>query len=153
MFPKHLIRLSRIFDHLRPFYFVTFNTENRAHLLASPEIHEAFLEYCRGASDRQIYVGRYVLMPDHIHLFVVLPEQDITLSSWVHGLKVMLGKRLQAMGHAKPRWQRGFFDHLMRSAESYSEEWEYVRMNPVRAGLCSRPEEWPFQGEVEWLEY
>ena len=65
----------------------------------------------------------------------------------------MLGKRLQAMGHAKPHWQRGFFDHLMRSAESYSEKWEYVRMNPVRAGFCSRPEEWPFQDEVEWLEY
>ena len=31
--------------------------------------------------------------------------------------------------------QEGFFDHLLRSYESYAQKWEYVRENPVRAGL------------------
>lgn len=48
-------------------------------------------------------------------------------------------------------WQDGFFDHLLRSGESYSEKWNYVRMNPVRAGLVERPEDWPFAGEIEAL--
>jgi len=48
----------------------------------------------------------------------------------------------------KPHWQEGFFDHLLRSQESYLEKWEYVRMNPVRAKLCDMPDAWPFQGEI-----
>ena len=153
MFHHRPLRLSRIFDHLWPFYFVTFNTIDRRPLLAQPEVHEALLQYCQKASEKNICVGRYVLMPDHVHLFVVLPEQEVTLSSWVHGLKVVLGKRLTEIGHLKPHWQQGFFDHLMRNADSYSEKWEYVRQNPVRAGLCDRPDAWLYQGEVERLEY
>jgi hypothetical protein len=45
-------------------------------------------------------------------------------------------------------WQEGFFDHLMRSAESYAEKWEYVRQNPVREKLCEQTEAWPYQGEI-----
>lgn len=153
MFHQRPLRLTRLFDHVRPFYFVTFNTFDRLPLLAREEIHGTFLQYCQGALDRGIYVGRYVLMPDHVHLFVILPEHEVTLSSWVHGLKVALGKRLQGLGHSKPHWQHGFFDHLMRSADSYSEKWEYVRMNPVRAGLCAQPEEWPHQGEFERVAF
>jgi putative transposase len=44
-------------------------------------------------------------------------------------------------------WQPGFFDHLLRNDESYSQKWEYVRLNPVRAGLVKRADEWPHQGE------
>jgi hypothetical protein len=46
-------------------------------------------------------------------------------------------------------WQAGFFDHLLRRSESYAAKWEYVRRNPVRAGLVSEPDLWPYQGEIE----
>jgi len=45
-------------------------------------------------------------------------------------------------------WQPGFFDHLLRNDESYAQKWEYVRQNPVRAGLVKFTEDWPYQGEV-----
>jgi hypothetical protein len=45
-------------------------------------------------------------------------------------------------------WQPGFFDHLLRGSESYHEKWRYVRENPVRAGLVSCAEDWPYQGEI-----
>jgi putative transposase len=41
----------------------------------------------------------------------------------------------------------------MRSSESYSQKWEYVRNNPVRAGLVAEPEAWPFQGEIAELRF
>ena len=44
-------------------------------------------------------------------------------------------------------------DHLLRSGESYSEKWSYVRENPIRAGLVSKTEDWPFMGEIFALEY
>jgi hypothetical protein len=47
---------------------------------------------------------------------------------------------------------KGIFDHLIRHSESYSEKWEYVRQNPVRAGLVNDPDKWPWQGEITRLE-
>jgi putative transposase len=87
-------------------------------------------------------------MPDHTHLFIALPTQGITLEKWVQALRSVLGKRLLSLGFNKPHWQEGFFDHVLRSQESYSQKWDYVRMNPVRAGLCKTPKEWPYQGEI-----
>ena len=48
-------------------------------------------------------------------------------------------------------WQEEFFDHVVRSSESYSQKWDYVKENPVRAALVKRSDEWPWQGEVESL--
>lgn len=46
------------------------------------------------------------------------------------------------------RWQEGFHDHKFRTSESETRKWEYVCLNPVRAGLVKRPEEWLFGGEI-----
>jgi REP-associated tyrosine transposase len=100
-----------------------------------------------------VAVGRYVLMPDHIHLFVALPPDGILLTAWMKSLRAVLGKTLLNAGYRKPHWQEGFFDHVLRSRESYAQKWEYVRMNPVRAGLCVKPEEWPYQGEIVRLRF
>ena len=50
-----------------------------------------------------------------------------------------------------PVWQEEFFDHVLRSSESYAEKWTYVRENPVRADLVKKSNEWPWQGEIESL--
>jgi len=39
----------------------------------------------------------------------------------------------------------------LRSVESYSQKWDCVRENPVRAGLVETSDEWPWQGEIESL--
>ena len=87
----------------------------------------------------------YVLMPDHIHLFVC-GDGTFRLAEWVKGLK----RAISAVFPKEPRrslWQPGFFDHLLRNDESYDQKWTYVCENPVRAGLVSKVEDWPFQGE------
>jgi REP-associated tyrosine transposase len=48
-------------------------------------------------------------------------------------------------------WQAEFFDHVLRSSESYGQKWDYVRENPVRAGLSNDVDGWPWQGEIEYL--
>jgi putative transposase len=48
-------------------------------------------------------------------------------------------------------WQEEFFDHVLRSRESYNQKWHYVKENPVRAGLVEQSDDWPWQGEVELL--
>jgi putative transposase len=48
-------------------------------------------------------------------------------------------------------WQEEFFDHVLRSIESYGQKWQYVKENPVRAGLVKKSDDWPFHGEIESL--
>lgn len=50
------------------------------------------------------------------------------------------------------RWQEGFHDHKFRTPDNEQRKWEYMCLNPVRAGLVSRPEEWPFGGEIFYSE-
>jgi Transposase IS200 like. len=152
-------RLDLIFQRSNAaVYFVTFNTHTRVRLLARPEVHEGFVEYCRRAADFRIGVGRYVLMPDHIHLFVCFGIGcTSTLRAWVRGLKRELDRVLLSTGHQPVQltgqklasfWQPGFNDHVLRSDESYTQKWEYVFQNPVRAGLVARAEDWPYAGEI-----
>ena len=88
-----------------------------------------------------------MILPDHLHFFVALPD-DVKLGVWIGTLKRVLARAVEAAGSSDPIWQRGFFDHLLRSSESYSQKWNYVRENPVRAGLVSDATDWPYSGEI-----
>jgi putative transposase len=152
-------RLELIFQRFNAsVYFVTFNTHIRANLLGNSEVHQALIKYCRRAADFRVGVGRYVIMPDHVHLFVCFGVGCTTpLSTWIKGLKREIDRVLFSMGREpakRPReklcsfWQPGFHDHLLRSNESYVAKWDYAFQNPVRAGLVSRAEEWPYAGQI-----
>ena len=147
-YPHRPRRLALRFQRLEPLYFVTFNTYARQPCLASPVVQDAFRCFAGVAQTKGVIVGRYVIMPDHVHLFVKMPPEGMTLGRWVQMLKTVLGKTLLGQGHHKPHWQDGFFDHLLRSDESYAQKWDYVRQNPVRKQLVANADEWPFQGEI-----
>jgi hypothetical protein len=142
-------RLDLIFQRSNAaVYFVTFNTHTRVRLLARPEVHEGFVEYCRRAADFRIGVGRYVLMPDHIHLFVCFGIGcTSTLGAWVRGLKRELDRVLLSTGHQPVQltgqklasfWQPGFNDHVLRSDESYTQKMGIcVSESSARRTCCS----------------
>jgi putative transposase len=129
----------------------------RQRILANEAVLSAFRKYCKvGATAANIAVGRYVIMPDHVHLFVS-GDASFDLGLWVRGLKraisAAIARRPGTAATTPTRiWQPGFFDHLLRSAESYAQKWEYVRANPVRTGLVSRTEDWPYQGEIVLMD-
>lgn len=136
-------RLEIVFSS-NPVYFVTFCTRNRLAISDLGKAQAALETYAqRGVTDFGIALGRYVIMPDHIHLFVC-GDENFVLSTWVAGLKRAISKALCLRGQF---WQPTFFDHILRSNESYSEKWEYVSENPVRAGLVTSSADWPYQGE------
>lgn len=129
-----------------PIYFLTACLEGRRPLLNNPESHESFRRFCHKAVELGILVGRYVLMPEHVHLFVWFPETGPELSMWIKSLKSSMSKHWRRQKIPAPHWQKGFFDHVLRSPEPHERKWEYVVQNPVRAGLVARPEDWPYAG-------
>ena len=98
-------------------------------------------------------VGRYVLMPDHLHVFAVPDGTDApSLARWVAFWKSGAARGWPFPAD-RPVWQRDFWDRQIRTGESYGQKWDYVRNNPVRAGLVSHPDAWPFQGEIHRFEW
>ena len=144
---SRLTGLETVFSEA-PVYFVTACTEGRRPLLANQGVHDVFQTFCVVARNRGALVGRYVLMPDHLHLFVCIPPGEMGLSIWMKSLKNTISKYWRARNIDAPHWQKGFFDHLIRSGESHAEKWKYVRENPVRAGLVTTAEDWPYAGNI-----
>jgi putative transposase len=86
------------------------------------------------------FVRICLLMPDHAHALVTFPadrEMMRVVADW---------KRMIAW-KARIVWQPGFFDHRLRSHESFEEKASYIRLNPCRAGLVFQPEDWPYVWE------
>jgi putative transposase len=150
--PERLRRLDELLAR-KPIYFVTACTANRFKLLANPALHHAFRIFAERGANAGAWIGAYILMPDHLHLFVVVDSERITLSTWMKALKGAVSSELRRMGGTAPLWQKGFFDHVLRSGESYSAKWNYVRQNATRAGLAPSWEQWPYLGEIFDLEF
>jgi len=149
---KQLRRLDSVWI-ATPIYFVTICARDRRPIFARPDVVEIFRREWIEARQRHGWsVGRYVVMPDHAHFFCSSDQTSTSLSRFVGAFKEWTAKALIAKGAQSPIWQKQFFDHLLRSDDSYAAKWNYVRENPVRAGLVERPEDWPYAGEIEALE-
>jgi putative transposase len=99
--PERLRRLAIIYQR-SPIYFVTAAVAERHKVLASEEIHGTFRAFADRASNCGAWVGAYVLMPDHLHLFVAIDGERLTLSAWMKSLKGTLSSGLRAQRNAPP---------------------------------------------------
>ncbi|MDF7805926.1 transposase [Pontiellaceae bacterium B12219] len=149
---KHLKRLGCVYQS-HPRYFITTCTYHRRNLLTNPVVHEILRRHW--AKSLNLYgwaIGSYVVMPDHVHFFCADAESRTTLSRMIGSWKQWTAKEMcPLLGVNVPVWQKEFFDHLIRSNESYSEKWEYVRQNPVRAGLVNDSNDWNYSGHIDYI--
>jgi putative transposase len=149
---RHLRRLDRVWiEH--PIFFVTTCSAERRPILTSAEVSTILVDEWRRARERHGWaVGRYVLMPDHVHFFCSAELDAKPLPKFMQSWKQWTSKRIaRELKIGGTIWQSEFFDHVLRSSESYSQKWDYVRENPLHAGLVSDAADWPWQGEIEDL--
>ena len=146
-------------SHIRPIerrkttliFFVTICTKDRKKVLNNSITHKALVRAWRSAD--QWLVGRYMIMPDHIHLFCSpTTVQSCSMAAWIQFWKSQTTKTLPSFGSGS-LWQASFWDRQLRSTDSYSQKWDYVSANPVRAGLADRTGEWPYQGELNVFRF
>jgi putative transposase len=149
---QRLRRLQGIYPR-SPIYFITACTARRRPLLARSDVHDALLAYATAGPEHGVWIGRFILLPDHLHFFAAFDDERISLSALMKSLKNAMSKVLRDADVPPPHWQKGFFDHVLRSGESYSAKWDYVTENAVRAGLVQKAADWRYHGEVWPLEY
>jgi REP element-mobilizing transposase RayT/mono/diheme cytochrome c family protein len=127
---------------LRPedeiFFITVCCQERKRNQLCRSKIARAIFESVEFRNRNQIWwTHLVVLMPDHLHALVAFPyEQPMTqiIADW----KRFLATKLDL------DWQRDFFDHRLRRDESFTEKADYIRANPVRAGLVTQSDDWPY---------
>jgi putative transposase len=164
------------FQHSGQSHFVTFCCYHRRRSLTTDEgrrIFESALERVRRRFTIQVY--GYVVMPEHVHLLLSEPERDasgggtaplkpkcglngpparlpvlgetkqVTLADSLKSLKQGVSRRL--IGDAGHFWQKRYYDCNIRDYPQFVEKLRYIHRNPVKAGLCERPEDW------EWSSF
>jgi REP-associated tyrosine transposase len=106
---------------------------------------------------------RYVVMPNHAHILIEPlelpksrpPTPGEVASRWslpkimqgIKGYTAREGNRL--LGRTGSFWQEESFDHWVRDSDEYARILHYIDQNPVAAGLCQEPADWPSSSAAE----
>lgn len=113
--------------------------------LAEPAIARMAMAYLPrlAESDRLYDLHAFAVMPNHVHVLIT-PKADLPRI-----LKVIKGGTARAANQilgatGRTFWQEEFYDHLVRNREEFRRIRNYIELNPVRAGLVTSPEEFPF---------
>ncbi len=124
--PERLTRLDFVYERW-PIYFVTACTANRRPLLSNDATHNEFKKFAATGIDRCAWIGRYVLMSDHFHLFVTLDEERLSLSQWVKSLKGTLSAQFRRLELSPHIGRRAFLttfceasDHIPRNGNMFA---------------------------------
>jgi REP element-mobilizing transposase RayT len=112
-------------------------------ILDKPEIGQLVEDSLLHFQNERYSLFAWVIMPNHVHI-VVAPFAEHLLSNILHSWKSFTSKKINSIFHRKGSiWESESFDHLIRNVSSFDRFVEYVEANPVAAGLCAKPEDWP----------
>jgi REP element-mobilizing transposase RayT len=90
------------------------------------------------------FLHAWVIMPNHVHVLFT-PAEGWTLSKILHSWKSFSAREAnKVLDRTGEFWQAEYFDRAIRDERGFSAAAEYIEYNPVKAGLCINPAEWPF---------
>ena len=128
-------------------YFLTWRC--RQGIFLTPEDRDLALTALLHYNDTKWKVYTTVILPDHVHVLAQpLPHPDggvHNLADIVHSVKrfsvYQISKRRGANGSI---WQDERYDRIVRDEAEFLEKWNYIRNNPVKGGLATKPEDYPW---------
>ncbi|MGF1548760.1 MAG: transposase [Thiotrichales bacterium] len=134
-------------------YFFTLNLADRQRRWLTDHV-DKLRESIRGVKGRYPFnVDAIVVLPDHLHAILTLPEGDADFSTrWAlikagFSRALNLGEAVSPSRKAKGErgiWQRRFWEHLIRDDRDFATHVDYIHFNPVKHGYAKRPAEWRY---------
>lgn len=123
--------------------FATFVTKERRVL--SPAARDIVFNACLHFHETKINLHAAVVMPEHVHIIFGLlrdeQKEEYSLAEILGSIKGFTAHAINKSENTKGQvWLDESFDHVVRHAESLEAKIEYLRQNPVRRGLVTRPE-------------
>ena len=113
-------------------------------LLNRPGVAALARDALRHFDGDRYHLHGWVVMPNHVHALATLRGNN-TLSGVVHSWKSYTARQANAvLGLSGAFWSADYFDRLVRDEEHFAATLDYIHWNPVRAGLCTEPGDWPW---------
>ena len=121
------------------YYFITICTHDKKCIFGKPNE----LNICGQITDQHIlqlptyyqgvYVDKYVVMPNHVHMIIVMSGTNNPPVTQVVGqLKTGITKEIRRNYPDMDVWQRSFHDHIIRNQTGYEKIWMYIENNPIQ---------------------
>ena len=146
-------------------YFLTINLQDRnADLLVRhiAQLRSAIRQVRRA---RPFNIEAWVVLPEHMHCMIVLPQGDDGFSERVRDIKANFSRALpnpgpnvairrssQSRRRERSIWQRRFWEHWIRSNEDWSRHFDYIHFNPVKHGHVTHARDWPYSTFHHWVK-
>lgn len=140
--PNWKRRRLQNYDYSTPgAYFVTICTKNKENMFWEKDSYKDNEEYrlteygetvkkeFEKLTEKYPYVSvdNYVIMPNHLHMIIVLQKRYVNLSTIINQTK---GKISRIIGFSL--WQSSFNEHIIRDEKDYETRWNYICDNPRR---------------------
>ncbi len=139
----------------RQWYFLTLCTEDSiARFRDGVLVADLLALLAERARLERFDLPAYCFMPDHLHVLVNGTAEDSQLLRFAKGCKQRSGYLFEQKNRQR-LWQKKYYEHILRPNDPWESVAWYIWMNPVRGGLCARPQDWPFSGSftVDWRKF
>lgn len=149
MYSGGVSRLRRPFLSDR-FFFITVRLLERRRELDDADFGRLVLSIRRAREAHPFFLTAWVFLPTHWHA-IFAPQFPLTISEVMKSIKnsstSLINRGRAASGEF---WQPRFFDRALRTVKEYNEKVEYIHLNPVKAGLVVRAQDWRWSSVNEY---
>ncbi|KTD47914.1 Transposase IS200 like protein [Legionella quinlivanii] len=134
-------------------YFFTVNLQNRSSKLLIEHIDVLRTAFRRSKHYYPFVIDAIVILPDHLHIIMTLPENDGNFSLRWNLIKGIFSRQLpinelispiQKNRRERGIWQKRFWEHLIRDDLDIEHYVNYIHYNPVKHGHVAQPVDWPY---------
>lgn len=160
------LRNRAIFDKQGNVYFVTTTVMNHDRIFALGD------RYCNIIIDSLKYqinehktkLIAFVIMPSHLHFIMSFPEgeslidfmrdfkkftsvkirQQLEADKNYEQLQILKKNSVKSKNQVFKLWMDRFDDFVITKEETLQQKYDYIHMNPVKAGLAEKPEDWKY---------
>ncbi len=146
-------------------YFFTLVTHHRREVFSSSRARRILRESIDSVRKlHRFELVAIVLLPDHIHMMMHLPEGDSDFSVRIGGIKYAFTRAYLAAGGREAEttpgqvrhrnrgvWQKRFYEHVIRDYRDYKRHLDYVHANPVKHDLAEKPGDWQWSSFARYV--
>ena len=134
-------------------YFFTVNLQNRKSNLLIKRIDALKFAFRKVQQNHPFYIDAIVIMPDHWHMIMTLPEDDMAYPTRLSLIKSTFSRQIesyeiisQSRKNKRERgiWQRRYWEHIIQDAKDYEHHVNYIHFNPVKHGYVLNPSDWKY---------
>ena len=142
-------------------YFFTINLLNRKSSLLT-EHADLLRQAFRDVKERHPFeIPAIVVLPEHIHLIMQLPEGDDDFPKRIMLIKQYFSRHMPKTDSIKASrqnkgergiWQRRYWEHCIRDEQDYQHHIDYIHINPVKHGLVNRASDWQYSSIHQYIK-